>query len=103
MKLRSFDDVYESSDTLQSVYPQARPSRALQPPRMAAHGCCPRHAQITQRLLSAAKAGEPVVYAVPGDPCIAEMTVRLLREGASAAGVPVRAGLITRPRTLRSL
>jgi hypothetical protein len=31
VKLRSFDDVYESSDTLQGVYPQARPARAVQP------------------------------------------------------------------------
>lgn len=91
VKLRSFDDVYESSDTLQGVYPQARPAHVLRSPSVT---CASSHAaaapQITERLLSAARAGEPVVYAVPGDPCIAEMTVRLLRDGAAAAGVPVR-------------
>ena len=46
--------------------------------------------QIADRLLAAASAGEAVVYAVPGDPCVAEMTVRLLRERAAPAGVEVR-------------
>lgn len=103
MTLRSFDDVYESSATLQDVYPQARPSRARAAPssrRLTAKAAYPL--QITERLLSAAKAGEPVVYAVPGDPCIAEMTVRLLREGASAAGVPVRCSCL-RARALSIL
>ena len=57
---------------------------------MAAHGRRFTCVQITERLLSAAKAGESVVYAVPGDPCIAEMTVRLLREAAGSAGIKVR-------------
>jgi uncharacterized protein YabN with tetrapyrrole methylase and pyrophosphatase domain len=47
--------------------------------------------QITKRLLAAAAGGEDVVYAVPGDPCIAEMTVRLLRESVPGTGVTVRA------------
>jgi uncharacterized protein YabN with tetrapyrrole methylase and pyrophosphatase domain len=46
-------------------------------------------AQIADRLLAAASGGDAVVYAVPGDPCVAEMTVRLLRERAAPAGVQV--------------
>jgi siroheme synthase len=95
VKLVSFDDVYEASATLQDVYPQARRSEriVLLSCTATAEACARRaHAthQIADRLLAAAAAGEAVVYAVPGDPCVAEMTVRLLRERAAPAGVEVR-------------
>lgn len=55
---RAFDDVYEANDSFDMVY-----------------------ATITERLIEAAGAGD-VVYAVPGDPLVAESTViRLLQRG----------------------
>ncbi len=55
---RSFDEVYEANDAFEQVY-----------------------ATITERLIEAARAGD-VVYAVPGDPLVAESTViRLLQRG----------------------
>ena len=66
--LRSYDEVYESEATLQEVYPK-----------------------IVEDLAAAAgEQGEHVVYAVPGDPCVAEMTVKLLRERANAGSFQVR-------------
>ena len=55
---RSFDDLYESAATFEEVY-----------------------AGIVEALVSAARdaAPEPVVYAVPGSPLVAERTVELLR------------------------
>ena len=66
LQLRSFDDVYDSANLLQDVYPL-----------------------IVDRLLAAA-ATQDVLYAVPGDPCVAEKTVLLLRERAAQMGVEVR-------------
>jgi tetrapyrrole methylase family protein/MazG family protein len=54
----SFDDVYESGDTLEMVY-----------------------REIVERLVRAAGAG-PVLYGVPGSPLVAERTVDLLRADA---------------------
>ena len=51
----SFDDVYETATTLESVY-----------------------AEIVERLVSAAGEHGEVVYAVPGSPMVAERTVELL-------------------------
>ena len=53
--VRTFDALYESSDTFETVY-----------------------ATIVEELVAAAAAG-PVVYAVPGSPSVAERTVELLR------------------------
>lgn len=58
------DDIYDASGDLGSAY-----------------------REIAARVMSAAAGGASVVYAVPGSPHVAEATVRLLREQASAAGV----------------
>ncbi|TJY38566.1 nucleoside triphosphate pyrophosphohydrolase [Cohnella pontilimi] len=65
----SFDSIYEAHDDFTEVYDA-----------------------IAERLLQIAKEsqGEPVVYAVPGHPMVAERTVVLLRERAPKEGVEVR-------------
>lgn len=62
----SFDSVYEAHDDFEQVYET-----------------------IAERLLdlAAESPDEPVVYAVPGHPMVAERTVRLLRERAPERGV----------------
>ena len=45
------------------------------------------YAAIVADLLAQAKAGDALVYAVPGSPLVAERTVALLRERALEAGV----------------
>lgn len=63
----SFDEVYETKDDFPSVY-----------------------REIAERLISAAKAGDqaqPVLYAVPGHPMVAEATVKLLRERCPGEGI----------------
>lgn len=64
-RLRSFDALYES---------------ATYAP----------YAAIATELLGRASTGEEVVYAVPGDACVAERTVVLLRAAAAAAQLPFR-------------
>ncbi len=61
----SFDAIYESADRFEDVY-----------------------TEITQTVLTAA-ADADIVYAVPGDPFVAESTVPQLLNGARAANVPV--------------
>jgi tetrapyrrole methylase family protein / MazG family protein len=62
---RSFDEVYESREKFEEVY-----------------------AAIVQLVIDAAKAGD-VVYAVPGDPLVAESTVTGLLERAKAESIAV--------------
>jgi tetrapyrrole methylase family protein/MazG family protein len=62
---KSFDDVYESIPDFAGVYEE-----------------------ITNRVMTAARAGD-TVYAVPGDPLVAEATVIKLLERAKAEGIPV--------------
>ena len=58
VEYRSFDEVYDANDSFDEVY-----------------------ATITERVIEAARAGD-VVYAVPGDPLVAESTViRLIKRG----------------------
>ncbi|HSM55208.1 MAG TPA: nucleoside triphosphate pyrophosphohydrolase [Candidatus Sulfomarinibacteraceae bacterium] len=64
--LISFDAVYETADTFESVY-----------------------AHIVAELLRLTETG-PVVYAVPGHPHVGEATVTALEAAAQQAGVPVR-------------
>ena len=66
-QVHSYDDIYEAAVTLQEVYPR-----------------------VVSHLLDAAEQQGDVVYAVPGDPSVAEATVRLLREHAPGAGVNLR-------------
>ncbi len=63
--VKSFDDVYESVEDFAGVY-----------------------AEIAERVLAAARDGD-VVYAVPGDPLVAEATVVQLLDKAQAEGIPV--------------
>ncbi len=63
--IRAFDNVYESVEDFAGVY-----------------------AEIAERVLAAAREGD-VVYAVPGDPLVAESTVVQLLDKAKAEGIPV--------------
>ena len=64
-RYESFDAVYESTAQFEQVY-----------------------AEIVNRVLAAARQGD-VVYAVPGDPLVAEATVIALLEQAAQAQIPV--------------
>jgi tetrapyrrole methylase family protein/MazG family protein len=59
----SFDDVYETADTIEDVY-----------------------AEIARRVIEGARQHGEVLYAVPGSPAVGERSVELLRE-AAASGV----------------
>lgn len=63
----SFDHIYEGAEEFSAVY-----------------------AQIASRLLQAARKGQSVVYAVPGDPTVAEASVSAIRDGARAHAITVR-------------
>ncbi len=63
--IRAFDDVYESVEDFAGVY-----------------------AEIANRVIAAAREGD-VVYAVPGDPLVAESTVIQLLGKAKAESIPV--------------
>lgn len=65
IQLKSFDEYYHRYDSFPEVY-QA----------------------IVDELLLAGAQGE-IVYAVPGDPALAENTVTLLREGAAQRAIPI--------------
>lgn len=63
--VESCDDLYESADEFADVYQQ-----------------------IADRVMEAVAAG-PVVYAVPGNPSVAERSVAIIRQRADAAGIMV--------------
>jgi tetrapyrrole methylase family protein/MazG family protein len=65
--VHAFDDLYERAERFDEVYEW-----------------------IADALIARARGGEPVVYAVPGDPLVAEATSRHLLRRARAQGVPVR-------------
>ncbi|MFC5543226.1 nucleoside triphosphate pyrophosphohydrolase [Ureibacillus suwonensis] len=65
LQFESFDEVYEKHDSFQPVYEE-----------------------IAERLIEAAKE-EPVVYAVPGHPLVAEQTVQLLIEAERQGKVQI--------------
>lgn len=65
--VHAFDDLYEQAERFDEVYEQ-----------------------IADSLIARARGGEPVVYAVPGDPLVAEATSRHLVRRARAQGIPVR-------------
>ncbi|MBP5199852.1 MAG: nucleoside triphosphate pyrophosphohydrolase [Schwartzia sp.] len=62
----SYDERYEKADNFEALY-----------------------ASIADDLIARAKAGENIVYAVPGSPLVAERTVALLRERAERENVPL--------------
>ncbi|HMP42738.1 MAG TPA: SAM-dependent methyltransferase, partial [Roseiflexaceae bacterium] len=64
---QSFDQLYEEADGFAAIY-----------------------RRIVDTLLERAHAGDPVVYAVPGHPLVAEATTRLLLARSRDAGVQVR-------------
>lgn len=63
----SFDTIYETAPDFGAVYDQ-----------------------IVQTVLDAARQGEAVVYAVPGDPSVGEATVSAILQGASRRTIPCR-------------
>jgi len=50
----------------------------------------PPYARIAEELLALASAGEAVLYALPGDPSVAERTTQLLRVGAARGSLSFR-------------
>jgi len=66
-ELHSFDEVYETAESFDAVYDT-----------------------IVDRLLKIAASGRDIVYAVPGDPMVAEGTVTRILERAAGQGVDVQ-------------
>jgi tetrapyrrole methylase family protein/MazG family protein len=67
VRRESFDHIYDSAEAFAHVYEE-----------------------IVAELVARARQGEPVVYAVPGHPHVAEATVTALVERAEAEGFPLR-------------
>lgn len=67
VRLHSFDSLYEQADSFEPLY-----------------------AQIAQILIEQAQAGQEVVYAVPGDPGIAEASTRSIRALADEQDITVQ-------------
>jgi tetrapyrrole methylase family protein/MazG family protein len=67
IKVHSFDDLYDTSDSFESVY-----------------------SAIVDKVLELGRLPEGVVYAVPGDPFLAEATCPVIAQRAQIAGLPLR-------------
>ena len=67
VKIHSFDDLYDTSDSFEDVY-----------------------AAIVEKVLELGHRAEGVVYAVPGDPFLAEATCPAIAQRARAAGLPLK-------------
>jgi tetrapyrrole methylase family protein / MazG family protein len=67
IKWQSFDELYESSDSFEALYEA-----------------------IVEKIIMLGSQPEGVVYAVPGNPCVAEITGPEIIRRAKAAGIPVR-------------
>ena len=67
LKVHSFDDLYDTGDSFEDVY-----------------------AAIVEKVLELGGRPEGVVYAVPGDPFLAEATCPAIAQRARAAGLPVK-------------
>ena len=67
LKIESFDDLYENSDSFDQVY-----------------------GSIVEKVLAMGKTPQGVVYAVPGDPFVAEATCPAIAEQARALDLPVK-------------
>ena len=67
LEMHSFDELYETSDSFEAVY-----------------------AGIVEKILVLGRLPEGVVYAVPGDPFLAEATCTAIAEQARAEGLPLR-------------
>jgi uncharacterized protein YabN with tetrapyrrole methylase and pyrophosphatase domain len=89
--LRTFDHVYERTKKLEDVYPtivkeliDRAVERASEVDEEAAD------AADASSSSSSSSSSRAIVYAVPGDPCVAENSVNILRAAAPARGVSVR-------------
>jgi tetrapyrrole methylase family protein / MazG family protein len=67
IKMHSFDDLYDQSDSFEEVY-----------------------GRIVEQVMELAERPEGVVYAVPGDPFVAEATCPAIAERARTSGLPLR-------------
>jgi tetrapyrrole methylase family protein / MazG family protein len=67
LKIQSFDDLYENGDSFEAVY-----------------------SAIVEKVLDLGNSSEGVVYAVPGDPFVAEATCPEIAKRARILGLPVR-------------
>jgi tetrapyrrole methylase family protein / MazG family protein len=67
LRIHSFDDVYDGSDSFEDVY-----------------------AAIVEKVLELGKRPAGVVYAVPGDPFLAEATCPVIAHRARRAGLPLK-------------
>jgi tetrapyrrole methylase family protein / MazG family protein len=67
LKAHSFDDLYDAGDSFEAVY-----------------------AAIVEKVLELGARAQGVVYAVPGDPFLAEATCPAIAQRARLAGLPVR-------------
>jgi tetrapyrrole methylase family protein/MazG family protein len=67
IKIHSFDELYDNGDTFESVY-----------------------ASIVDKVLELGQRPEGVVYAVPGDPFLAEATCPVIAQRARTAGLPLK-------------
>jgi tetrapyrrole methylase family protein/MazG family protein len=67
LAIHSFDDLYESSDTFENVY-----------------------AAIVDKVLKLGERPQGVVYAVPGDPFLAEATCPVIAQRARTIGLPLK-------------
>jgi len=67
LKIHSFDELYENGDSFDNVY-----------------------AAIVEKVLELGKSPQGVVYAVPGDPFVAEATCPEIAQRAKALGLPLK-------------
>ena len=67
IKIHSFDELYDNGDTFENVY-----------------------ASIVDKVLELGQRSEGVVYAVPGDPFLAEATCPVIAQRARTAGLPLK-------------
>ena len=67
VRIHSFDDLYDGSDSFEEVY-----------------------AAIVEKILELGQRSQGVIYAVPGDPFMAEATCPVIAQRARAAGLPLK-------------
>jgi precorrin-2 methylase len=91
--LRTFDHVYERTKRLEDVYPamvEDLNARAVEPAaEVDAAAADAADAADASSPPSSSPPSRAIVYAVPGDPCVAENSVNILLAAAPARGVSV--------------
>lgn len=85
VRLETFDHVYETTKRLEDVYP--RIAEELFEKARAASAAASASASTSS---DQPRESGAIVYAVPGDPCVAENSVAILRANAEANGVKLR-------------